>query len=230
MLDQVEHSADEADDRGDASVSIMRMNRIRPAADPHKPSEIAAITRPIYGEKGDEFLGYLRQFGHVTYAANMTGLTRRTFYDRRSKSPDFAEAWDDAVAAFEEELTQRVVQTAMEMGTGKWVKVIDPATGRPELDDDFEVVHRFETSHVDPRVLTKLLALRMSSADGPAQTNVQINNTVNELPRKPRLVGGSTGSVRRRLGASKASGARDDGIDAEVIQGTTQETGGQADD
>jgi len=211
-------------------MSIMRMNRIKPAPDPHKRSQLAPVVAQVYGEKGDEFLGYLRQFGHVTYAANMTGLTRRTFYDRRSKNPDFAEAWDDAVAAFEEELTHRVVQTALEMGTGRWVPVIDPATGRPELDDDFEVVHRFETSHVDPRVLTKLLALRMSSADGPAQTNVQINNTVKELPRKPRLVGGSTGSVRRPVGASKASAAGDDAIDAEVVHGATHETGGQADD
>jgi len=211
-------------------MSIMRMNRIRPSPDPHRRSQLAPVVAQVYGEKGDEFLGYLRQFGHVTYAANMTGLTRRTFYDRRSKNCDFAEAWDDAVAAFEEELTQRVVQTALEMGTGRWVPVIDAATGRPELDDDFEVVHRFETSHVDPRVLTKLLALRMSSADGPAQTNVQINNTVNELPKKPRLVEGSTGSVRRPLGASKASGARDGAIDAEVVHGTTHETGGPTDD
>ncbi|MCV3271946.1 hypothetical protein [Roseobacter sinensis] len=233
MLDQIEHHEPEAGGRGDADVSIMRMNRIKPAPDPHRRSQLAPVVAQVYGEKGDEFLGYLRQFGHVTYAANMTGLTRRTFYDRRSKNPDFAEAWDDAVAAFEEELTQRVVQTALEMGTGKWVPVIDPATGKPELDDDFEVVHRFETSHVDPRVLTKLLALRMSSVDGPSQTNVQINNQTNvhnELPRKPKLVGGSTGSIRRPLVASKASGARDDAIDAEVVQGATYETGGRTDD
>lgn len=214
-------------------MSIMRMNRIRPAPDPHRRSQLAPVVAQVYGEKGDEFLGYLRQFGHVTYAANMTGLTRRTFYDRRSKNPDFAEAWDDAVTAFEEELTQRVVQTALEMGTGKWVPVIDPATGKPELDDDFEVVHRFETSHVDPRVLTKLLALRMSSADGPSQTNVQINNQTNvhnELPRKPKLVGGSTGSIRRPLGASKASGAHPGVEDAEVVQRSTHKTGGQTDD
>jgi len=211
-------------------VSIMRMNRIKPAPDPHKPSQLAPVVAQVYGEKGDEFLGYLRQFGHVTYAANMTGLTRRAFYDRRAKNPDFAEAWDDAVTAFEEELTHRVVQTALEMGTGKWVPVIDPATGRPELDDDFEVVLRFETSHVDARVLTKLLALRMSSADGPAQTHVQINNTVNELPRKPKLVGGSPGAVRRPPVAPKTSGAHPGVEDAEVVQGTTHETGGRTDD
>ncbi|MFD1344278.1 hypothetical protein [Litorisediminicola beolgyonensis] len=220
-------------------MSIMRMNRIRPAPDPHRRSQLAPVVAQVYGEKGDEFLGYLRQFGHVTYAANMTGLTRRTFYDRRAKNPDFAEAWDDAVAAFEEELTHRVVQTALEMGTGRWVPVIDPATGEPALDDDFEVVHRFETSHVDARVLTKLLALRMSSADGPAQTNIQVNNQTtvhNELPRRPRLVGGGAtvdgrpGSIRSPLGASKASGAHPGVEDAELVQGRPQETGGRTDD
>ncbi|MEM8575825.1 MAG: hypothetical protein AAF830_13855 [Pseudomonadota bacterium] len=214
-------------------MSIMRMNRIRPAPDPHRRSQLAPVVAQVYGGKGDEFLGYLRQFGHVTYAANMTGLTRRTFYDRRAKNPDFAEAWDDAVTAFEEELTQRVVQTALEMGTGRWVPLIDPKTGEPQLDDDFEVVHRFETSHVDPRVLTKLLALRMSSVDGPAQTNVQINNQTNvhnELPtRKPRLVGGTTGSIRRPLSEPDASGALPGVEDAEVIQGTTHEPDGDDD-
>ncbi|GLP88648.1 hypothetical protein [Tritonibacter mobilis] len=208
------------------------MNRIKPASDPRMPSKIAAITRPIYGEKGDEFLLYLRQFGHITYAANMTGLTRRTFYDRRAKHPDFAEAWDEALAAFEEELTMRVVQTALEMGTGKWVQCFDPETGEPELDDDFEPVYRFETASVDPRVLNKLLSLRMSSVDGPAQTNVQINNSTSvqtSLPAKPRLIQ-PEGAVRRPVVTETASDERHDTIDAEVVQGMPQETGGASDD
>lgn len=209
-------------------MSLMRMNRIKPASDPRMPSKIAAITRPIYGEKGDEFLHYLRQFGHITYAANMTGLTRRTFYDRRAKHPDFGEAWDEALAAFEEELTMRVVQTALEMGTGKWVQCFDPETGEPELDDDFEPVYRFETASVDPRVLNKLLSLRMSSLDGPAQTNVQINNSTGvqtSLPAKPKLVQ-PKGAIRRPVVTETVSGKRRGTIDAEVVQGTPQETGG----
>ncbi len=39
-------------------MSMMRMNRIKPASDPRMRSKIAAITRPIYGEKGNEFLLY----------------------------------------------------------------------------------------------------------------------------------------------------------------------------
>jgi hypothetical protein len=179
------------------------MNRIRPASDPHRRSALAPVLAQLYGEKGDEFLQYLRQFGHVTYAANMTGLTRRAFYDRRLRNPAFAEAWDECVAAFEEELTHRVVQTALEMGTGKWVPVVD-ADGQPVLDEDFERVYEFKTSHVDPRVLTKLLSLRMSSADGPPQTttNVQVNATVNAEPRAmPRLVRCSPDASVRPRGA-----------------------------
>lgn len=209
-------------------MSIMRMNRIKPAPDPHKPSQLAPVVAQVYGEKGDEFLGYLRQFGHVTYAANMTGLTRRTFYDRCAKYPEFAEAWDDAVTAFEEELTHRVVQTALEMGTGKWVQCFDPETGEPELDDDFEPVYRFETTNVDPRVLNKLLSLRMNSADGPTQTNIQVNNSTSvqtALPAKPKLVQ-PQGATRSPVVTETASGSRYDTIDAEVVQGTPQESGG----
>ncbi len=186
-------------------MGILQMNRIKPAPDPHKKSELAPIIRSIYGEKGDEFLHHLRQFGHVTYAANMTGITRRTFYDRRDRNPEFAEAWDEALAGFEEELTHRVVQTALEMGTGKWVPVIDPKTGEPELDDDFEVVQKFVTTLVEPRILNKLLSLRMQSADGPAQTNVQINNT--SAPKS------TTGSMPKLVRPTVA----EDVIDAEVI-------------
>lgn len=154
------------------------------------------------------------------YAANMTGLTRHTFYQRRERDTEFAEAWDEALTAFEEELTMRVVQTALEMGTGKWVPCLDDKTGQPILDDDFEQVFRFETGNVDPRVLNKLLSLRMSSADGPAQTNVQVNNptTVTTPRNKPRLVRPSV-----------VSDDQHDTIEAQVVQETPQETGGASD-
>lgn len=202
-------------------MTIMRMNRIRPAPDPQKPSQMAAALRPIYGAKGAEFIRHLRQFGHVTYAANMTGLTRHTFYQRRERDPEFSEAWDEALAAFEEELTMRVVQTALEMGTGKWVPCLDDETGQPLLDDDFEQVFRFETGNVDPRVLNKLLSLRMSSADGPSQTNVQVNNstTVQAPPNKPRLVRPSIAETAQPVVE-----------DAQVVLGSPQDTGGVQND
>lgn len=78
---------------------------------------------------------------------------------------------------------------------------------KPELDDDFEPVYRFETASVDPRVLNKLLSLRMSSVDGPAQTNVQINNSTSvqtALPAKPKLVQ-PNGAVRKTVVTKTAS-------------------------
>lgn len=161
------------------------INRLSPAADPHMKSKMPKV----YDQKAEEFLVHLRQFGQITYAANMTGLTRRTFYARRERDPDFAERWDEALASFEEDLTWRVIHTATEMGTGKWVPVCD-ASGQPLLDDDFEQVMRFDTSNVDPRITNKLLSLRVRSVnDGPVA--VQVNNAthVHAGPRPmPKLV------------------------------------------
>jgi hypothetical protein len=115
----------------------------------------------------------------------------------------------------------RVVQTALEMGTGKWVPCLNDETGEPLLDDDFEQVFRFETGNVDPRVLNKLLSLRMSSADGPSQTNVQVNNstTVQAPQNKPRLVRPSIAETAQPVVE-----------DAQVVQGSPQETGGVQND
>lgn len=171
-------------------VKMAGVNRMLPSPDPHARSGVADVLTSFYDDKAEQFLRYLRQFGHVTYAANMTGATRRAFYARRERDPEFAEVWDEALQSFEDELTHRVVQTALEMGTGKWVAVLNEA-GEQVLDDQFERVFEFKTGHVDPRVLTKLLSLRMSSADGAATTNVQVNNvtTVNPGPKPaPRLV------------------------------------------
>lgn len=200
-------------------MSILRMGRIQPT--PSKNSKIREALAPMYDESEDTFLHYLRQFGQVGYAASMTGLARRTFYQRRERHPNFADAWDDAIEAFEDELTTRVVQTGLEMGTGKWVQCFNEETGDPELDDDFEPVYRFETQHVDPRVLNKLLGLRMKSMDGPSQTNVQVNNTttVTATRNKPRLVR-----------PSAVSDDQHDTIEAQVVQETPQETGGASDE
>jgi hypothetical protein len=195
------------------------MGRIQPT--PSKNSKIREALSPIYDESENTFLHYLRQFGQVGYAASMTGLARRTFYQRRERHPNFADAWDDAIEAFEDELTTRVVQTGLEMGTGKWVQCFNEETGEPELDDDFEAVYRFETQHVDPRVLNKLLGLRMKSMDGPSQTNVQVNNStkVQAPQNKPRLVRPSIAETAQPVVES-----------AQVVQASPQETGGVQND
>lgn len=180
-------------------------NRLAPAADPHMKSKM----KPLYDLKAEEFLGHLRKFGQITYAANMAGLTRRTFYARRERDSAFAEKWDEALSAFEEELTWRVVHTALEMGTGRWVPLKDPKTGEDVLDDDFEQILRFDTSNVDPRITNKLLSLRVRSVnDGP----IAVINNATHLHASPKPM----------LQLVSLSGAVDV-VDAELVTENTEE-------
>lgn len=71
----------------------------------------------------------------------------------------------------------------------------------------------------------------MSSVDGPAQTNVQVNNSTtvqNALPSKPKLVQ-PKGVTRSSVVTETVPDGRHDMIDAEVVQGMLQETGGASD-
>lgn len=161
---------------------------IRPRVDPAAPSRFHSAAE-ITAEVEQRFLEALAEFGVVTHAAGVCGMTRRGLYKRRQRDPEFADRWDEAVEAFEESLTYRVVQTALHMGTGQWVPAVDPDTGEPELDGEFEPLMRFDCSNVDPRIAVKLMALRMRSVNDPVTFSVQNNSTViNEEPRAPRLV------------------------------------------
>jgi len=162
--------------------------QLRPAAVADAPSRFqspAAITPEVE----ERFLTALSEFGQATYAANVCGMTRRALYKRRARDRDFAERWDEALGAFEEALTQRVIATALHMGTGRWVPALD-ADGEPELDEEFEPLMRFDCSHVDPRIAVKLIGLRVRSVNDPMSISVQSNTqVVNESPRGPvRLV------------------------------------------
>lgn len=159
-----------------------------PAGGPDVPSARMAAHRSLLDELGGQFLRHLRTTGSVVIAANLTGATRRAYYARRERDPAFAEAWDDALATYEEEVTSRVVSTALAMGTARLVPVLNE-DGSPALDDDFEPLWELDVSRVNPAVLNKLQDKRVRSVDGPAQTNVQVNTTVNAAPRPtPRLV------------------------------------------
>jgi hypothetical protein len=48
------------------------------------------------------------------------------------------------------------------MGLGRWVELLDE-NGQPVLDDDFEKVLEYDVSHVDARVLVKLLIPGLNS-------------------------------------------------------------------
>lgn len=161
--------------------------QIRPAAAADAPSRFFSSAE-LTPEVEEHFLSALAEFGQATYAANVCGMTRRGLYKRRARDPAFAARWEEALAAFEETLTQRVIATAIHMGTGRWVQALNER-GEPELDDDFEPLMRFDCSNVDPRIAVKLIGLRVRSVNDPVSISVQ-NNTqvIGEVQGGPRLV------------------------------------------
>ena len=134
------------------------------------------------------FLERLVEVGNVTVACAQLKLPRPNVYYWRHRDDDFRRGWDIAMGIFQEQLTQDVMDTAREMGLGRWRQATDE-DGEPILDEDFEAVMVLDVSHVDARILSKLIDKRVSSVDGPAQTTVNVSNTVNASPRPmPKLV------------------------------------------
>jgi len=136
----------------------------------------------------DGFIDALAETGNVSAAARTLGINRMTAYRWRG-DPDFAQRWDLALDVARQGIRERVVETACAMGVGRWVLARDPITEEIILDDDFEPVLRFETGHVDARVLMKMMDKLMRSEDGPVAAAVQVNNHVHAaLPPAPKLV------------------------------------------
>lgn len=135
----------------------------------------------------DGFIDSLMETGNVSAAARKLGINRMTAYGWRD-DPDFASRWELALDVARQGLREQVVETACAMGVGKWVPAIDPITEDAVLDDDFEPVMRFETGHVDARVLMKMMDKTMRSEDGGG-ASIQVNNHVHASPPEtPRLV------------------------------------------
>ncbi len=188
--------------------------QIRPPAKADAPSRYhtrAAIPADIE----DRFLGALAEFGQVTYAANVSGMARRSLYDRRRKDREFAAAWDDAVEAFEETLTQRVIATALHMGTGRWVPAVDPDTGEIELDDDLEPLMRFDCANVDPRIAVKLMSLRMRDLNARTTPLVAVQNNTYAAPTEVQQ--GAPLDLNALKAELDRASQHDAVIDAEVV-------------
>ena len=149
--------------------------QIRPAAKANAPSRYYT-SAVIPADVDERFFTALAEFGQVTYAANVCGMARRSLYERRRRDKDFASKWDDAIEAFEETLTQRVIATALHMGTGQWVAAVDPETGEIELDEDFEPLMKFDCTNVDPRIAVKLMSLRMRDLNARTTPLVAVQN------------------------------------------------------
>ncbi len=106
-------------------------------------------------EVREKFINFLLETGNVSAAAKLLGINRMTAYGWRS-DPAFAQKWDFALAAAREELKDRVLETACAMGLAERVPLKDDF-GAPLLDENFEPLFVHDTSHVDVRVLIKLL-------------------------------------------------------------------------
>jgi hypothetical protein len=167
---------------------------------------------PITIETKREFLTELAQTGNVRLASMRAGVSRSAAYHWRLTDPDVATAWDLALRVSMDSMREEIVETARTMGLGRWVELLDE-NGQPVLDDNFEKVLEYDVSHVDARVLVKLLDKALPSADGSAKTSITVQNEthVHAAPKPmPQLVRPSTAT---------------DVVDAEFVTENTEDAG-----
>lgn len=166
----------------------------------------------------DEFIESLMETGNVSRSAAALGVNRLTAYRWRDDNRGFARAWDLALEVARQGLRERVVETATALGLGRWAPVLDPATGRPELDEDFEPVARFETEHVDARVLMKWMDKALS--DSPTRVDATVRGALPVLRERLDLEGlsGDELALLRRVLERRASVLDGDVVDAEAVE------------
>ncbi len=166
----------------------------------------------------DEFIERLMGTGNVSRSAAALGVNRLTAYRWRDDDPGFAHAWDLALEVARQGLRERVVETATALGLGEWAPVLDPATGAPELDGDFEPVTRFETEHVDVRVLMKWMDKALS--DSPTRIDASIRGSLPVLRERLDLDGLSGDELRllRQVLDGRAAVLDGDVVDVEAVE------------
>ncbi len=140
----------------------------------------------------DQFLHELRWHGNATLAALNLGVPRQTMYERRRERPEFDQKWLTALQEFHDHLKQATIATAMELGLGKTVPMVDER-GNQVIDETGRPRFTLDVSGVKIQMTTKLLDKVLRSADGPPVTAVQVTNKVPVYDRTtpPRLVSGA---------------------------------------
>lgn len=105
----------------------------------------------------EQFLDDLMDHGNVCAACTRTGLSRSTVYKWRADI-DFANAWDLALEIHRDAIRQEVIDKAI-AATGYVANTVavDPRTGAPLLDDDFEPITYRKLLDYDPKILTALV-------------------------------------------------------------------------
>jgi len=169
--------------------------------------------------KQERFLDVLAETGNVLDTCRILGLSRSSMYHRKAGDPEFAAKWDFALQMNVDHLRQVVIRRVTDLMPVVIAVPLKDRNGELVLNDDFEPIMVPMPAGGDMDLLRSVAARAVFPEN--RNTNVQVNNTTVHapLPKRPKLVQGS--SVR--------SGGRDHIEDAQVVQGTPQETGGQSD-
>jgi hypothetical protein len=83
------------------------------ATSPALPKSHGSRARTRLGRWHATFLRTLRRVPNITLACKAAGVSRRTCYDHRERSPEFAEAWDAAL----DESVDRVETTCFKLAS-----------------------------------------------------------------------------------------------------------------
>lgn len=131
----------------------------------------------------------------VARAAYEVGITSKTLYARAARSPEFKRQWDLARLRARQNIADTVMDKALVL-TGRIVEepLLDPNTGEPVLDENFEVVTTRRLEDYDSKILAKLIDRFVPSEDGASNTNVAVQTNValalasGRPEKQPRLV------------------------------------------
>lgn len=180
--------------------------------------------------KQERFLDVLAETGNVLETCRILNLNRSSMYHRKAGDPEFAARWDFALQMNVDHLREVVIRKVTDLMPEVVRVPLRDRNGDVVLNDDFEPVMVPMPAGGDMDLL-RSVASRAVFAENK-QTNVQVNTSTTvqtPLPAKPNLVW-PEGAIRRSVVAETGSDKRHDTIDAEVVQGTPQETRKISDD
>jgi hypothetical protein len=110
--------------------------------------------RPKFHEWRPVFIESLREFGVITYAAEIAGINRTTAYVARNRNQKFAEEWDEALQeatdALELEARRRAVAGVQRLKFHKGDLIMIPL-----FDEDGRIVYEDMTDYDGKLVLDK---------------------------------------------------------------------------